>query len=190
MQDREHVDRGFVTLADRAWRVAFDKSLAAEILDDEESRIKIRVINRGRRERALAQTVGDGDEWLDVFGQMYRSAIGFAVINRRTIRAPRRVHQNDGSLASKQPRVGTRRGIAGHTLTLRVDETGAGEKLPKCLEPYDLRRRLAESGDLGGSRRRSQRRAMAQGNIDPVGRQPAARAFRPFDQRDDPLRQG
>src|SRR5579872_6380447 len=129
MQLREQIDPGLVTFGNRAWRVSLDKTFTAEILDDEESRIKIGMTNGGRREGALAQTVGDGNKWLYVFGEMHRGAVGLSIIDGRTIGAARRVHQNDRRVAAKQPCIGTRRGIARHPLSLCLDQTGLLEKL-------------------------------------------------------------
>ena len=55
VQRRQHVGRGLITLGDRRGRIAFDKARAAEILGDQESGIEIGVMDRGRREAALAQ---------------------------------------------------------------------------------------------------------------------------------------
>ncbi len=118
MQRRQHVGRGLVALHDRLRRIAFDDTGVAEILGDQETGIEVLVADRRRREAALAQAVGDGDERLDVFGQMHGGAVGFSVIDRRAVRPLRRIHQ-DGGAVQMQPRIGARRGIAGHALALR-----------------------------------------------------------------------
>ena len=51
-------------------------AVAAEILGDQKALVEIGVADRGRGEAALAQAVGDGDERLDVFGEMHRGAVG------------------------------------------------------------------------------------------------------------------
>ena len=59
VQRRQHVGRGLIALGDRLRRIAFDNAVAAEILGDQESCIEVGVMDRGRREAALAQAVGD-----------------------------------------------------------------------------------------------------------------------------------
>ena len=116
MQRRQHVGRGLIALRDRPRRIAFDHARAAEILGDQESFIEVGVTDGRRREAALAQAVGDGDERLDVLGEMRRRAVGLAVIDRGSVGASRRVHQDDAVIVAEQPRIGTRRGVAGHAL--------------------------------------------------------------------------
>ncbi len=171
VQRRQHVGRGLIALGDRRRRIAFDEARAAEILGDQESGVEVGVMDRGRREAALAQAPGDRDERLDVLGQMHRRAVGFAVIDRRTVGAPRRVHQDDDAVVADQPRIGTGRGVAGHALALCFRIACAVEKLTQRFQPCDLRGGLAVAGDLGGARGRSQRRTMAQRDVDAVGGQ-------------------
>ena len=162
MQRRQHVGRGLVALGDRLRRIAFDDALGAEILGDQKSRFEVGVADRGRGKAALAQPVCDRDERLDVLGQMHRGAVGFPVIDRRPIRPPRRIHQDDHAVVVGEPRIGARRGIARHALARRIRKARRIEKLPQRLQPLDLRGGLAVAGDLGSARGRSQRRTMAE----------------------------
>ena len=59
----------------------------------------------------------------------------------------------------------------------------------KRLQSRHLRRRLAIAGDFGGARGGSERRAMAEGDVDAIFGQRIGRALRPFDQRQRALRQ-
>ena len=99
MQRRQHIGRGLIALDDRRGGSPSTTPLAAEIFGDQESRIEVGMMDRRRGEAVLAQAIGDGDERLDVFGKMNRGAVGFAVIDRRSVGTPRRVHQDEGDLS-------------------------------------------------------------------------------------------
>ena len=120
---------------------------------------------------------------------MHGRAVGFSVIDRRSIRPARRIHQDRRAVVADQPRIGARRGVAGHALARRIQEAGIAEKLSQRLQPRHLRRRLAVAGDFGGARGGSERRAMAEGDVDAIFGQRIGRALRPFDQRQRALRQ-
>ena len=103
--------------------------------------------------------------------------------------APRKVHQDDYAIVADKPRIGTDRRVARHAQPFRLEIAGAVEELAQRLESRDLRGRFAVAGDFGGAGGRSQRRAMAQRDIDTVLRECAGCALRPFDQRDRALGQ-
>ena len=168
MQLRQHVDRGLVALGDRLRRIALDDCAAAEILGDQETGFDIGVADRGCREATCAQAIIDGDERLDVLGEMNRSAIGFSVVDRRTIRPARRIHQDRRAVVADQPRIGARRGIAGHALARRIQEAGIAEKFAQVAQSRHLRRRSSITGDFGGARGGPERRAMAEGDGDAI----------------------
>ena len=190
MQLRQHVGRGLIALDDRLRRIAFDDAGAAEILGDQEAGIEIGVADRGRRETARAQAIVDGDERLDVLGEMHGRAVGFSVIDRRAIRT--RAANSSGSTCR-------RRGSAAHRSASRRRRACARAPHPESRHRsrnfrsvssrVDLRRRLAIAGDFGGARGGSERRAMAEGDVDAIFGQRIGRALRPFDQRQRALRQ-
>ena len=129
MECSQHVHRGLIAIGDRFGRIAGDESLAAEILGDKETFIEIGVVNRGCGIAALAQSAGDGDKRPDIFGEVHSLAVGFSVIERRSVGATRRIHQDGGLVVLGQPRVRARRGITRHTLTLRIETACKFEKL-------------------------------------------------------------
>ena len=129
MQLRQHVGRRLVALDDRLRRIAFDDAGAAEILGDQETGIEIGVTDRGRRETVRAQAIVDGDERLDVLGEMNGRAVGFSVIDRRAIRPARRIHQDRRAVVADQPRIGARRGVAGHALARRIQKAGIAREI-------------------------------------------------------------
>ena len=75
MQRREQVGCGLITLRDGCGWVAFDKTLDAEILGDQESGVEVGVMDGWRREAARAQGVVDRDPGFDILRQMHRRAV-------------------------------------------------------------------------------------------------------------------
>ena len=67
-----------------------------------------------RSRRPLA----DGDERLDVLGQVHRGAVGFSVIDRGPSGRRGEFIRIDDAVVANQPRIGTGRGIAGHARRL------------------------------------------------------------------------
>ena len=189
MQLRQHVGRRLVALDDRPRRITFDDAGGAKILGDQETGIQIGVADGRRRKALRAQAVVDGDERLDILGEMNGRAVGFSVIDRRPIRTARRIHQDRCAVVANQPRIGARRGVAGHALARRIQEAGILEEFSHSSQSRHPRRRLAVAGDFGGARRGPERRAMAEGDVDAIFGQRIGRALRPFDQRQRAFRQ-
>ncbi len=69
----------------------------AEILDDEQALIEVLGKNLRCRKAGVGERLADGDEGADILGEMGNGAIGFAVADRRTVGAARRVHQDDAA---------------------------------------------------------------------------------------------
>ncbi len=111
------------------------------------------------------------------------------MIDRRAVRPPRRIHQDDAAVVADEPRIGTRRGIARHVLPSGVGIIGFSEKLPQLPQSDHLRGRAAVAGDFSRAGRGSQRRTVAESDIDAIGRQRTGGALRPFDQRQGCFRQ-
>src|SRR5664279_1675326 len=87
VQMRERGERDGVAFLDDA---AFKgHRLAAEILDDGKPSVKVEGKDLRRRKTMRAQTFADRDERPDILGEFGDGAIGFAIANRRSIRARR-----------------------------------------------------------------------------------------------------
>src|ERR687895_402002 len=81
----------------------------------------------GGREAVRAQAIVDGDERLDILGEMNGRAVRFSGIDRRSIRTARRIHQDGCAVVADQTRIGARRGVAGHALARCIQEARLSE---------------------------------------------------------------
>ena len=143
----------------------------------------------GRREPAFAQSVGHRHERDDAFGEMRDRAVGLAVPDRRTVRPPRRVHQDRVLVAEREPLVGSRRGVA---LDARADGfavAALGNELAHRRHAIDARRECAVAGDAGVAEFQLELGRERERDVEPVRRQKPRRAVRPFDQHDGVFRQ-
>src|SRR5450631_2121308 len=85
VQMRERGERGGVTFLDDAGFGGY--RLTAEILDDGQSSVKIEGKDFGRRKTVFAQAFADCDKRPYILGEFGDRAIGFAIANRRAVRA-------------------------------------------------------------------------------------------------------
>ena len=178
-----------IALRDRSRRIALDDALRAEILEQQQPLVEIGVIDLGRGEAALAQSLRHRHERRDVLGEMGDRAIGRAVAHRRTVGPARRVHQDHVLVAHREPVVAARRGVALHARAQRLAIAALGDELAHRRDPLHARReravaghaRMAELGlELGRERER---------DVEPVRRQEAVGAVGPFQQHDRALGQ-
>src|SRR6185295_32491 len=81
-----------------------------------------------RRVAKLAKPVGDGDKGNDILDQMRDLTVRLAVAHRRTVGAARRIHQDRGVLAERQPLIAARRSVALDALAMGFGEARAVEE--------------------------------------------------------------
>ena len=125
VQRKQHVNRGLVALLDRRGRVAAHHALVAEVFEDQQALIEIGVMDDGRREAVLPQTVRHRHEGHDTVGQMRDRAIGLAATYRRAVGPARHVHQDHVLVAEGKPfvRRAWRRRPASARATLRYSRS-------------------------------------------------------------------
>ena len=171
VQGKEHVDRGLIALHDRGRRIARHHALLAQVLQQHEPVVQIGLVDLGRGEAALAQTLRHRHERRDGLGEMGDRAIGAPLAHRWAVGAARRVHQDHALVAHGEPVVAPGRGVALHAGAQRVAVAALGNELahrrdpvhPRCKGAVAGDPRMAEFGlELGDQRER---------DIEPIRRQ-------------------
>ena len=100
MQLNECVHRQFVAHFERGRRIALDDFVRAEIFQNHKSVVEIGGEDLRGGESEVSQSICERDKWLHVLGKMGDRTVGPSVLDRRPIRAPRRIHQNDLAVAA------------------------------------------------------------------------------------------
>ena len=122
-------------------------------------------------------------------GEMRDLAVGLAVAHRRTVRPPRRVHQDGAPVAEDQAVVAAGRGVARHAHARRFAQARLGDELAHRRDAIDPRRECAVAGDAGMAELRLELRRQRQRHVDAVGRQEAGGAVGPLHHHDGVFRQ-
>ena len=92
-------------------------------------------------------------------------------------------------VAEREPLVGPRRGVALDARAERVAVAALGDELAHPRDAVDARRERAVAGDAGVAELELELGRERERDVEPVGRQEAGGAVRPFDQHDGVLRQ-
>ena len=143
----------------------------------------------GAERSRSAQSGSDRDVRHDVLGQMGDGAVRLAVTHRRTVRPPRRIHQNRVLLVEREPLVNTRRSVADHAAPSRTAETGILEKAAQLRNPCRPCGKRAVAGDAGVARLRTELWGKRKRYVEAIGWQKSGGAIRPFHEHDSARRQ-
>ncbi len=92
-------------------------------------------------------------------------------------------------VAEREPLVGAGRGVALQPRPQRLAIAALGDELPHRRHAVDARRQRAIAGDAGMAEFELELGRERERDVEPVGRQEAGRAVRPFQQHDRALRQ-
>ena len=184
MQVCQHLGGHRVARFDRRRRFAIDDQLVAEIFEHDQAVAAVGGENFRRREVALVQSAGDGDEGRDAFGQMRDLAVRLAIAHRRAVRPLGRVHQDVTRAVAHQPLVGARRRVALDAFAAGSCEAAQGQEAADDVDALGARRKSTMAGDLDMTVAAAFLRHQREGDIETIRGQLTFGAVGPFQQRD------